>query len=63
MSQSPMLIKLRWRCASNPNKVCFLQKSNGSSNGERGAKVECSTSLPSGTICGGQFFVINAHSF
>lgn len=58
-----MLIKLHWRCASNPNKVCFLQKSNGSSKGERGAGVECRASLPSGTICVGQFFIINVHSF
>ena len=54
MSQSPMLIKLRWRCASNPNKVCFLQKSNGSSDGERGTKVEHSASPPSGTVCLGR---------
>lgn len=50
-----MLIKLHWRCASNPNKVCFLQKSNGSSNGERGVKVEGRVSLPSGKICMGSF--------
>lgn len=50
-----MLIKLHWRCASNPNKVCFLQKSNGSSNGERGVKVEGRVSLPSGKICIGSF--------
>lgn len=62
-SQGPMLIKLRQRCASNPNKVCFLQKSNGSSNGKRDAKVECRASLPSGTICVGQFFITNVHSF
>lgn len=55
MSQSPMLIKLHWRCASNPNKVCSLQKSNGSSNGERGVKVEGIVSLPSGKICMGSF--------
>lgn len=50
-----MLIKLHWRCASNPNKVCFLQKSNGSSNGQRGVKVEGRVSLPSGKICMGSF--------
>lgn len=47
-AKSPMLIRITLEVCFNPNKVCFLQKSNGSSDGERGTKAEHSASLPLG---------------
>lgn len=58
-----MLIKLHWRCASNPNKVCILRKSNGSSNGDKSTKVERRASLPSGAISVQRLSIKNVYNF